>query len=264
MKDKVKELQELIQSKTGRVITPGAVAIPVPKIEPQQQQGEEPALRVIHDQKLLYKGKLCNYYVLGALPLDFASLQVTLSVTEDTSDKRGRYKLDLYERHQCRQYAMEIANLFYADEGIILNELIQLTDLIEQYRDAQVEAQQMQYKAAKASPPVPPTSEKVAVEFLTQPKLTERIDKLLQQAGIHDTQRLLLYIAGASYKSKTPLHIGVTGNSIAVKNLIHDIGQCLPPQDRLLLNQVSAKSFYHCEQGELMPQSNAVATWCGW
>jgi hypothetical protein len=148
---------------------------------------------------------------------------------------------------------MEIANFFYVDEAIILNEIIQLTDLLEQYRDLQVEAQQAQYKVSKVQSPLLPASEKAAIEFLGQPNLMQKMDKLLQQAGIqHDSQRLFLYVVGASYKNKNPLHIGIRGNANSAKNLINSIGQCLPPQDTMLLNQISSKSFYHCTDGQLM------------
>jgi|GEM_PF-1741023 DNA primase len=256
MKNSIKELQDIIHGH-GKAITPGAKVVSATKGEsqPKQQEEEEPtipSLTVVHEQKLWYNGRICNYYVLGNLPQDFSSMLVTLSVTEDTSERRCRCRLNLYEREECRQCATEIANRFYADHEVILSEMVQLTNLLEQHRDSQLEAQQAQYKVNKPQSHMLPLSEKAAIEFLSEPKIAERIDKLLAQAGIQDKQRLLLYMVGASYKNHTPLHVGITGNNSSIKNLVNLIGQCLPAEDTLLLNNISAKSLYHATQGELM------------
>ena len=256
MKDNAKEVQqlkELIQGSQSKVVKPQAVATPkhkadIPPQEPQQPEEQRP-LTVLHEQKMLYKGRICNYYILGYLPQDFSMLPVTLSVTEDTTNKRGRYKFDLFDRSQCRQNAMDIANLFYTDEGAILRELTELTDALEQYRDSQVELQQAQKKQA---PPMFPVGEKIAMEFLSAYDLMNRTDQLLEQAGIQQGgQRLLLYIIGASYKNAVPLHIGILGDNNSVKSLINSIGQCLPAKDLFLLTNVTGKSLYHCTNNEL-------------
>ncbi|MGP8216914.1 MAG: hypothetical protein ACLQQ4_15210 [Bacteroidia bacterium] len=250
MRDKVKELQDIIHGH-GKPIAPDAKAMSAPEV--QQEEGTAMrTLQVIHEQRLLYKGSICNYNVLGNLPQDCSLMTVTLSVTEDTSDKRSRHKLDLYEREECKCCATEIAGIFYTNDALIMTELVQLTNLLEEYRDAQVATQQSKYKAGKPQSPMLPESEKEAIEFLAKPKLMERTDKVIEQAGIQDSQRLLLYIIGASYKSDVPLHIGISGNNNSVKSLINNIGQCLPLQDTLLLTQISARSFYHCNNGQLM------------
>lgn len=113
MKDqtkKVQELQKLIKSGQGKATTPALmVAIPKSKAAdtPDEPAKEKPCLEVIHEQKLLFKAPICNYTVLGSLPQDFSMLPITLHVSEDGSNKKGRYKLDLYEREQCRTVAGE-------------------------------------------------------------------------------------------------------------------------------------------------------------
>lgn len=249
-------MQEIIQNGHGKAIAPAAVAsVPVTSIvsePPVEIPEEKSALTFIHEQKLLYKGRICNYYILGTLSQDFSVLPVTASVTEDSSNKQARYKLDLYEREECRQCSVEIGNLFQADDRAILNELSTLTELLERYRDEQIEKQQGQYKFNKVHPPMFPADEKTAIEFLSAPDLMQRIDALLEQSGIQENLRLLLYIVGASYKSCIPLHLGVTGNSSAIKDLINLTGKCLPAEDILLLTNVSARSFYHSTNGELV------------
>lgn len=256
MQDKVKQLQEIIHNGNGKAIAPAAVAsVPVTSIvsgPPVEIPEEKPTLTFIHEQKLLYKGRICNYYILGALSQDFSELPITLAVTEDSSNKRLRYKLDLYEKEECQQYAIEIGSLFQADDRAILNELTTLTELLEKYRDEQLEKQQGQYKLNKVLPPMFPTDEKAAIDFLSAPDLMQRIDSLLEQSGIQENLRLLLYTVGASYKSGVPLHIGIAGNSSVVKNLINLTGKCLPAEDVLLLTNVSARSLYHSTNGELV------------
>lgn len=249
---RVQILQELIEGKPKSSVE-GVANTPIEQVDNEIiKQADKPVLKVIHAQKLLYRGSFCNYYVLGNLPQDFSTLSVTLSITEDVSDKRIRQKLDLYERAECQTIAKSIANFFFTSEETILAELIELTNLLEAYRDKQVDTQQAQYEIVKAQSPMLPASEKAAIEVLNQQNLLEDIDRLLLQAGIQEEIRLLLYVIGASYKCDTPLHIGVTGNETTVKRLVNDIGQCLPSEDILTLTNLSARSLYHCVHGELM------------
>lgn len=251
MNEKLKVIQELVTNAKGKGKEPALAATAAVPAE----QSDTAVLQVIHEQKLLYKGRNCNYYVVGRIPQDFSTLTVTIVVTEDSSDKRERFKPDLYEREECTYCADEIAKAFLIEQTEALADFVKLTNLLEEYRDVQVEVEQLKHKITKQPKTVVAQTEKEAVKFLSQQKLMEHTDKLLKRAGIYQSQRLVLYLIASSYKSDTSLHTGISGTMDAAKNLIGSISLCLPEEDILLLNQVSSKSFYHCTNGELNGKS---------
>jgi hypothetical protein len=251
MRDKDKVLQELVRSAQGRT-APAATAIPGSEATRNGSvKSPAPTLTIIHEQKLLFKGQACDYYVLGMIPADFSKLEVTLSINERESDRRERFKLDMFEREECTYCAKELAKAFLAEEADFIKELIQITNLLEEYRDAQIEVQQARHRITKQPRAVVAESEKEAIKFLSKPGLIERLHKQLAEAGVMDTISLLLYTAGTSYKNDTPLHIAINGDRDSVRDIIYSVSRCLPDEDILLLNQVSNKSFYHCTNDEL-------------
>jgi len=246
MKNTIKELQGIIQNKgqgKNRMDKASAPMVTTPKLE------------VIHEAKLLYKGRCNNFYVLGNLSQDLSALKITLLVVEDDTEKRERYKLDLYEPEQVKEAIEAIALKFQVKEEILEADFQILTSLLEKYRDGLVEAQQAN---AKKSPSIQrimaPVQERAAIEFLSVDKLMERTDQLLAKAGVigQEKIRLLVFLAGTSYKSDTPLHLAIAGNPANVNMFINACRKCLAPEDAVMLGNVSGKSFYHCTNGELM------------
>lgn len=245
MKNTVKELQGIIQNKGQgkKTIDKTSASTPMPKLE------------IIHEAKLLYKGRCNNFYVLGNLSQDLSVLKITLLVAENDTEKRERYKLDLYEPEQVKEAIEAIALKFQVKEEILEADLQILTSLLEKHRDGLVEAQQAN---AKKSPSIQrimaPVQERAAIEFLSAANLAERTDQLLAKAGVigQEKIRLLAFLAGTSYKSDTPLHLAIAGNPANVNMFINACTKCLAPEDAVMLGNVSGRSFYHCTNGELM------------
>jgi predicted transcriptional regulator len=250
MKDKVKELQHIIHKGERKAKAPVAVVREETKL-PQLREEDTPSLKVICEGKLLFKAPILNYFVLGDIGQNFSEMKVTLLVTEEgNTAKKSRYKIDLYEKEPCRQFCFEMANLLNASETAIMKELLQLTDLLEAYREAQVVAQQPSNK--KQMPPMVPTQEQEAIEFLSRPNLMKGIDKLLEQAGVIGSARLLTYLVSASYKNRETLHLKVTGNHDNASILIRSVVSCIPPEDAIELVSISARALFHSTHGEFL------------
>ncbi|MEI7594420.1 MAG: ATP-binding protein [Bacteroidota bacterium] len=212
-------------------------------------------LEEIHEGKLRMKGQFNNYYVLGMLPQDLSSLQITIMVEERATTRKERSKLDLYERAYIQNFAEQIAQYYYQDAETIENELLQLTDLLEKYRELQISQTRPNYREKRAMPMQTPQQQEASINFLKEPNLLERIDALIEQAGVvgEENTRKLIFVISSTYKMGYPLHALVQGSSGSGKShLINTIGQCFPPEDVLTMTRVTSKSFYHYTKEELV------------
>ncbi|MFA6924710.1 MAG: hypothetical protein WC223_10725 [Bacteroidales bacterium] len=226
-------------------------------IETSFQTTEEikPEIQTIYDGKLLLQNKLNNYFVLGAISQDLSVLPVTLIIEEKATGRKERVKIDLYERESIRYLAEQIANIYYQNNEQIETELLQLTDLLEKYRENQIEQYRNELKIRRNYQQVPPEKEKQIIQFLKEPNLIENIDKLIEKAGVvgEENTRKLLFVNASTYKMSNPLHTLIQGTSGSGKShLINTIGQCFPSEDVLIMTRVTSKSFYHYSKEELV------------
>jgi len=237
--------------------------------EPVKEKVVTPSLKgleVIHESKLLVYGEHNLYYILGGIPQDLGSLYVTIMVEEKETGRKERTKLDLYEREQLRNLAFQVSELFSQQVDYIENELLHVTELLEQYREKQLEYTRAAYQTKRTHASVTPENQKKCIDFLSQPDLINRIDKLIEQAGVvgEENSRRLLFIIASTYKMKDPLHALVQGSSGSGKShLINIIGSCLPPEDVMSMTRVTSKSFYHYNKDELVDKLMLIQDYDG-
>ena len=224
-----------------------------PAAEPESING----LQVIHSSKLLMQGEQNDYFVLGEVSQDMGSMLVTLMAEEKETGRKERLKTDLYEKEQVKYAAAQMAQTFGQHEEHIEYELSQLTDLLEQYREKQLEqvqrAEPYYYKRNQAV--ISAEMQKRCMKLLTGNHLISKIDKLIEQAGVvgEENSRILLYIIASTYKMQNPLQALVQGESGSGKShLINVIGNCMPPEDVMNMTRVTSKSFYHYNKDELV------------
>jgi ABC-type molybdenum transport system ATPase subunit/photorepair protein PhrA len=216
---------------------------------------ENHKLETIHEHKLLLRMSRNNYYVLGSLSQDLSGMRVTLLIEELPTGRKERAKLDLYEREEVRNFCMEMADLTGQSSETIESELGTLTELLEKYRETQVEAVRPGYEAKRAKPIMSSESERECIVFLSSKNLMQNIDRLIEKTGVvgEENTRKLLFVIASTYKMTTPLHALVQGTSGSGKShLINSIGGCLPPEDVLSMTRVTSKSFYHYSKEELV------------
>lgn len=225
------------------------------EVDEERVSSENPNLVIIHENKLLFKTPNNHYYVLGGIAQDLSSLRVTLMIEDLSYGRKERTKIDLYERESLTILSQQLAEQFYQSPEIFQAELLQLTDLLEKFREQQIDKVRTAYKSNRHANLTSNSQKQTCLDFLKQPDLIEKLDKLIETAGVvgEERTRKLLLIIASTYKMSDPLHALVQGSSGSGKShLINSIGQCLPPEDVMSMTRVTSKSFYHYNKDELV------------
>ncbi len=221
----------------------------------EKQEEKSPQIETVHEGKLRMKAENNIYYVLGTLSQDLSSMRITLMVEERHTGRKERTKLDLYEREIVKVVSIQFGELYNQSPEQIEADLLLLTDLLEQYREKQLQESKPGFREKRIQAAITPENQKKAVEFLRQPGLLQNIDNLIEQAGVvgEENTRKLLFVIASTYKMNYPLHALVQGTSGSGKShLINTIGQCFPPEDVMSMTRVTSKSFYHYSHEELV------------
>ena len=212
-------------------------------------------LEIINDFKIGYKGQTGMFYVVGQLPMDLGNLRVSLQIINQETQNKSRLKIDLYDfvnvQNQCRELSEK--------QGFEINkleaDLIQLTDLLEQHRDSLFEAELNPITDKYSEKELTPQASEKAVKFLSNKRLLENIDKLLEQSGIvgEEENRKLLFILASSYKMPYLLHALIQGTSGEGKShLLNCVAECMPQEDVMNLTRITSKSLSHYREKELI------------
>ena len=157
-------------------------------------------------------------------------------------------KLDLYEYKQVEATCKIIAEKLGINKDGIEKDLMELTGLLEYYRDKQMHnkanhtSQKVTVKAATASK---------CIEFLKQEKLIEKLNEYIGRAGIigEETNRILLFVIASSYKMPDTLHGLIQGSSGSGKTrLLKVISHLIPDEDVKRYTRVTDNSFYNQDE----------------
>lgn len=216
---------------------------------------EKSGIETIYDGKLLFRCELNNYYVLGLINQDLSSLLVTLMAEDQSTGRKERIKIDLYDHEHIRIFANQLSDQFCQDKIAIETELINLTNALEIYRENQNLAINLGNPLKRNFQPVPPNKEAQILKFLKSPDLISKLDNLIEKAGVvgEENTRKLLFIIASTYKTNFNLHCLIQGMSGSGKShLINTIGQCMPPEDVISVTRITSKSLYHFTHDELI------------
>jgi DNA primase len=157
-------------------------------------------------------------------------------------------KLDLYEYKQIESTCKIIAEKLGLHKDRIENDLQQLTNLLEQYRDKQ---QHQAQGKQESKIQVPTATATKCIEFLKAEKLVQRINELIGKAGIigEETNRILLFVIASSYKMNDTLHGLIQGSSGSGKTrLLKVISHLIPDEDVKRYTRVTDNSFYNQDE----------------
>jgi len=227
---------------------------------PQQEEAESlmdtdnNALSVVNPQKLVFNGRTARYEVVGRLPMDLGQLRVSLRIISNESQKLFRTKIDLFETSDIQYRIKQMPQSF--DGNLVEIDLLQLTQLLEDYRDEIIHKQintTLTLSADKIE--LTPMAQKQAMRFLEKPDLIKRIDKLIEAAGIigEHASRMTSFIIASSYKMKFPMHGLIKASSGKGKShIINTIASLMPPEDVINLSRITSRSLYNYGQDELM------------
>ena len=157
-------------------------------------------------------------------------------------------KLDLYEYKQVEATCKIIAEKLGINKDEIEKDLMELTGLLEYYRD-----KQLHNKASHTSQKVavPATTASKCIEFLKQENLIEKLNEYIGRAGIigEETNRILLFVIASSYKMPDTLHGLIQGSSGSGKTrLLKVISQLMPDEEVKRYTRVTDNSFYNQDE----------------
>ena len=213
------------------------------------------SLEIINDFKIGFKGKTGEFFFIGQLPMDLGNLRVTLQIVNHHTQKKTRLKIDLYDFVSVQNQCRELSEKQGFDINLLEADLIQLTDLLEEYRESLFDAEINPITDKYSEKELTPQAHEKAVQFLSNKRLLENIDKLLEQSGIvgEEENRKLLFILASSYKMPYLLHALIQGTSGEGKShLLNSIAECMPQEDVMNLTRITSKSLYHYREKELM------------
>jgi DNA primase len=157
-------------------------------------------------------------------------------------------KLDLYEYKQVENTCKIIAEKLGLPKDRIESDLMQLTGLLEQYRDKQIHKAKGRQESTVQIPTATATK---CIEFLKEKQLIKRINELIGRAGItgEETNRILLFVIASSYKMNDTLHGLIQGSSGSGKTrLLKVISYMMPDEDVKRYTRVTDNSFYNQDE----------------
>ena len=212
-------------------------------------------LEIHNDYKISFNGTTGIFYVIGSLPMDLGNLRVSLQIVEKNTEKKHRLKIDLFDTFNVQNQCKELSEKQGFDANLLEADLLQFTDLLEQYRESLFEAEINPITDQFSAKELTPQAQEKAMEFLSKNRLLESIDKLLEQSGIvgEEENRMLLFLLASSYKMPYPLHGLIQGSSGEGKShLINGMAECMPQEDVMNMTRITSKSLYHYRDKELI------------
>ncbi len=207
-------------------------------------------LNTTNPNKITYETQTARYIVKGGLPRQLDKMLISLDVQHLETALKYRCRLDLYEEKQTREEAREAAEKLDLRSDLIENDLSELCDLLEKHRENGLET-----NSPKDNDPTPdlPTQSKCK-DFLSKPKLIDRINELIGKSGITGefNNRIFLFIIASSYKMPDTLHALIQGSSGSGKT--HLLGKVadLMPQERVeRFTRITDNSLYNYGEYDL-------------
>lgn len=204
--------------------------------------------------KIIYETVTARYIIKGSLPKTFDRMVVSLDVQCLETGTKYRCRLDLYEEKQTRKEAREASEKLELRSDLVENDLSQLTDLLEEYRDNQLQQTTEESNNDKPlSLPVQATTK----AFLAEPPsetvkpLIWRFNDLIGQSGIvgEENNRIFLFVIASSHKMKDTLHALIQGSSGSGKtHLLSKIAALMPPERVVKFTRVTENSFYNYDE----------------
>ena len=207
-------------------------------------------LNLTNPDHILYESDMIQIAILGGIRLEgLDRMRVTLKI--EVEHLALRHNLDLYNDNQTDKLIRKVAEKLEIGTSVIGAALMELTNLLEQYRLEQLELQTKEEDQKK----ILTTEEtKAAQQYLKAPNLMERTREDIGKAGVigEEDNRLLMYLIFTSRKREHPLHIVSLGSSgIGKTHLQEKVGGLIPNEDKFEITSLSENAFYYFGQRQL-------------
>ncbi|HKK63087.1 MAG TPA: CHC2 zinc finger domain-containing protein [Bacteroidales bacterium] len=204
--------------------------------------------------KIIYETQTARYIIKGSLPKTFDRMVVSLDVQCLETGTKYRCRLDLYEEKQTRKEAREASEKLELRSDLVENDLSQLTDLLEEYRDNQL---QQTTEETNNDKPLSLPEQATTKAFLAEPPsetvkpLIWRFNDLIGKSGIvgEENNRIFLFVIASSHKMKDTLHALIQGSSGSGKtHLLSKIAALMPSERVVKFTRVTENSFYNYDE----------------
>jgi len=207
-------------------------------------------LDTANPEHIRYQQGALDITILGGIRLEgLDRLRVTMKV--QVEHLSIRHNLDLYNDNQVEKLVRKVADKLEIGTSVTSAVLNDLTDLLENYRLAEIEKQNLR-EDKRIILNAEDTRE--AIDYLSAPHLMERTMADIGRAGVigEETHRLLMYLIFTSRKREHPLHIVSLGSSgIGKTHLQEKVGALIPEEDRIEITTLSENAFYYFGKRQL-------------
>mgnify|MGYP001021334229 CR=1 FL=1 len=211
---------------------------------------ETRSLDTTNPDHISYKQGALDITILGGIRLEgLDRMRVTLKIQVEHLSLR--HSLDLYNDNQLEKLVRKVADKLEVGTSVTTATLNDLTDLLENYRLAEIERQNLREDKRKV---LSQEEIKEAQNYLSAPNLMERTNEDIGRAGVigEENNRLLMYLIFTSRKREAPLHIVSLGSSgIGKTHLQEKVGALIPEEDKIEITTLSENAFYYFGKRQL-------------
>lgn len=199
---------------------------------------------------ILYEHDAIKIAVLGGIRTDILDrMRVTLKVQVEHLSLR--HNLDMYNTLQVDKLVRMVAERLEIGTSVINAALMDLIDLLENYR---LEEREKAIVAIDKRKLLNEDETKTAKLYLSSPNLMDRTCEDMGKAGIvgESANRLLMFMVFVSRKMRNPLHIISLGSSGAGKTHLQEkVAELIPEEDKIEITTLSENAFYYFGQQQL-------------
>ena len=196
-----------------------------------------------NDGSMLFSIDERAYRIRGLSPVGLERLRVNVRLTLN-----GNFHLDTIDLYQARArslFAQTAAKLCGASEQQVSADLLRLIEKLEAARLAMRKNgdDQNQHEA-----PMTPAEREAALQYLKDPKLTERIVADFRQCGLVGERATVLtaYLAAVSRKLTEPLAVLIVARSGAGKSALQDaLCAFVPPEEAVRVTRLTGQALFY-------------------
>lgn len=190
---------------------------------------------------------------VGLYPLDKLIVMLRIQLSGSNRPMHSiRQRLDLYQDDVVEKLARKIAERLEIGSSKVHESLLELTGLLEQYREQQNEKR----KAKKVEERIlTPKRIEIAQAFLEAKDLDKRTGEAIAKTGLvgeEKNARILWYVFTSRLR-KQPLHAMCLGASGTGKTYLQErIGALIPKHQKKEITAMSDNAMYYFEEKELV------------
>jgi DNA primase len=183
-----------------------------------------------------------EYRIRGLSPVGLERLRVNVRLTIN-----GAFHLDTIDLYQARAravFAQGAAKLCGVGEQQVSADLLQMIEKLEAARLAM----RKNGDDTKTDAPMTPAESEIALRYLKNPKLTERIVEDFRKCGLVGERATVLtaYLAAISRKLSEPLAVLIVARSGAGKSALQDaLCAFVPPEEAVRVTRLTGQALFY-------------------